>query len=84
MLIGVYSLLTSMQVLGSQPVSCALSAIRPDDPSNRGVAFSMERVPVLCSEVCVHGDSGGGVEQKEDLGCETPRSVMERDDEYYV
>ena len=65
-------------------VTCAVSAIRPDDPPNRGVALSVEYlIPVLCSEVCVGGDSGGSVEQKENVMCRTPRSAMERDDEDY-
>ena len=82
MLICVSSLLTSMQVLGSYPVSCALSAMRPDDPPNRGVALVVENlIPLLCSESCLGGDSGGGAEQKEDAGCETPRSAMDCDQE---
>ena len=45
---------------------CGLSAIRPDDPQSRGVALPMNfPIPVIGSEVCAGGDSGGGVEQKE-------------------
>ena len=40
-------------------------------------------IPVLCSEVCVGGDNGGGVEQKEDVVYGTPRIAVERDDEDY-
>ena len=65
-------------------MSCALSAMRPDDPPNRGVALLVENlILLLCSESCVGGDSGGGEEQKEDVGCETPRSAMDCDQEGY-
>ena len=39
--------------------------------------------PVQCSESCVGGDSGGGAEQKEDVGCRTPRSALDCDQEKY-
>ena len=49
-----------------------LSAVRPDDPQAGGVACPRIRlVPDLCSQGCVDGDSGGGVEQNEEVDCET-------------
>ena len=35
----------------------------------------------MCSVPCVGGDSGGGVEQKEDVECDTPKSAIDCDKE---
>ena len=38
-------------------------------------------IPVVCSDLCVIGDTEDGVEQKEDVMCRTPRRDMACDKE---
>ena len=71
--IGVCSLLTPKQKLGSQPMIGEGSARGPDGPSQSGVAHGLCLIPVSVAGEGVQ--VGGGVEQKEErLGI--PRSDM--------
>ena len=63
-------------VLGSLPMSWVASAVWPDGPPNRGVAFSEFLIPVVCIEPCVNGDNEDGVEQKDGVMCGTPRKGL--------
>ena len=58
----------------------ALSVIRQDDPQARRMAFQVEKLtPDLCNKCGPDGDNRSGVEsgveQKEEVGCETSNSM---------
>ena len=59
-LIGVCSLLTSMQNLGSQPESEVGSARQPDGPHQSGVARGFSLIPLSGVGVAVGGKKMGG------------------------
>ena len=71
MLIGVCSLSTSIQVLGSHPARGLCSTRRPNSKPPRRVALGFILISVHDSDVCV----GGGAEQKVGNGSGTSRSV---------
>ena len=64
-LIGVCSLLTSVQTLGSQPVFGVGSARWPDRPPKSGLAHGFSLIPVSGVSVVVDGEKTGGTGSKE-------------------